>query len=72
VANSEADPESSKVPKEMAWFDPPELQAGDVEDLGIAPAYAIGGAAAPYLGTEVFSSSSARLHGDFEQALTCR
>ena len=31
----------------MAWFNPPTLQAGCVEELGTAPAYAIDGAATP-------------------------
>ena len=29
----------------MAWFNPPTLRAGRVEDLGTTPAYAIHGAA---------------------------
>ena len=36
-----------KEPREMAWFNPPELHARRVEGFGATPAYAIDGAATP-------------------------
>jgi hypothetical protein len=55
VANGEAGPQGGgqearskeKEPREMAWFNPPGLQANYVEDFGTTPAYTINDTATP-------------------------